>query len=322
MLIQAPPVRVGGNIEMLGTTAYPMYLIRGGREGAIVEGGISALGPLLVAQLKRLGIGPEYVRQAVITHAHPDHVMAVPALREMFPGISILASVAGAATLTSEKAMAFFRKIDAALTDALDKSGAIGKGAVPLGLAENRIAVERVVREGDVVTVDELSWQVLETPGHSECSISLHDAERGVLVISDATGYYLADSRTWWPNYFSGYAAYVSSIERLEALDAEIVCLSHNGAVVGRDDVREYFRDALSATRRYHDRIVAETKAGKPARQLAEELGAEVHQHAPLLPVDFFQKNCGLMIKLSLRHEGLAEEPPATREADRKDRPA
>ncbi len=131
MLIQDPPVEVGGSVVMLGTTAYPMYLIRGGREGAIVEGGISALGPLLAAQLQQLGVGPDYVRQAVITHAHPDHVMAVPALREMFPGLSILASAAAAATLNAEKAVAFFRKIDATLTDVLQKSGAIAGTPVP-----------------------------------------------------------------------------------------------------------------------------------------------------------------------------------------------
>ncbi len=43
---------------MLGTTAYPMYLVRGRSEGAIIEGGISALGPLLARQLAELGIGP------------------------------------------------------------------------------------------------------------------------------------------------------------------------------------------------------------------------------------------------------------------------
>jgi hypothetical protein len=41
-------------------------------------------------------------------------------------------------------------------------------------------------------------------------------------------------------------------------------------------------------------------------RQLAEELGAEIHQHTPLLPLDFFQKNCGLLVKQSLKHEGIA----------------
>ena len=55
------------------------------------------------------------------------------------------------------------------------------------------------------------------------------------------------------------------------------------------------FGDALAATQEYHQRIVAEAKAGKPARQIAEDLGAEIYAKTPFLPLDFFQKNCGLL---------------------------
>ena len=84
-----------------------------------------------------------------------------------------------------------------------------------------------------------------------------------------------------------------------------MLCLSHNGAVLGRAGVREYFAGAIAATRQYHERIVAEARAGKPVRQIAEELGAEIHRQTPLLPLDFFQKNCGLLVKQSLKHAGL-----------------
>jgi glyoxylase-like metal-dependent hydrolase (beta-lactamase superfamily II) len=301
MLIQKPPADLGANVWMLGTSGYPVYLVRGNREGAILEGGISALGPLLAEQLKPLGVGPDYVRQLVVTHAHPDHVMAIPSLRQMFPGLSVVASKAAAATLGVEKAVEFFRQMDVALTRSLHGSGAIAEAPPSPAMAENRIAVDRTVGEGDVIRVEDRAWTVLETPGHSDCSISLHDAERGVLVVSDATGFYLPASNTWWPNYFSNYAAYVRSMERLAALDAEILCLSHNAAVVGRDDVRAYFAGATAATRQYHQRILAESKAGKAVRQLAEELGAEIHPQTPVLPLDFFQKNCGLLVKQSLK---------------------
>ncbi len=301
MLIEKAPSELTPQLWMLGTAAYPMYLVRGGREGAVIEGGISALGPLLKQQLHELGVGPQYVRQAVIMHAHPDHVMAIPALREMFPGLSVMASGVAAAMLTSEKTIGFFRQNDSVLTEILRKSVAAAETPAP---PFNRIAVDRVVGDGDAIAVDELSWTVLATPGHSDCSISLHEASRGLLAISDASGYYRPASNTWWPNYFSGSAAYVGSLERLAALDAEVLCLSHNGAVLGRDDVRAYFAGAISSTRQYHERIVAESTAGKPVRQLAEELGAEIHRQAPLLPLDFFQKNCGLLVKQSLKHAG------------------
>ena len=305
MLIQLPPVDVGANVWMLGTTAYPLYLVQGEHEGAIIEGGISALGPLLASQLEQLGIGPDYVRQAIVTHAHPDHVMAVPLLREMFPGLSVIASAGAAKTLSVEKAVAFFRQVDGALADVLHKAGTIAE-VIPLAMSENRISVDQNVTEGDTIAIDTRSFTVLQTPGHSDCSISLHEPASGLLIISDATGYYMPSSDAWWPNYFWDYAAYVASIERLAALDAEVVCLSHNGALRGRDDVRAYFAGALAATRQYHDRIVAGAQAGTPARQIAEELGVEAHRHSPVLPLDFFQKNCSLLVKQSLKHAGIA----------------
>jgi len=306
MLIQETPAELAVGVWMLGTKAYPVYLIRAQGESALVEGGISALGPVLEAQLANLGVGPGDVHLAILTHAHPDHVMALPRLRAMFPGLKVAASGAASAMLGVEKAVAFFRQIDAALTDALRKAGQITADGAITPLEENRIAVDRVLHDGDTVAIGDRSWTVLETPGHSDCSISLFEPASGVAIISDATGYLLPSGDGWWPNYFTGYEAYVRSIERLAALNAEVVCLSHNGAVRGRDAVREYFAGALDSTRRYHQRIVDETKAGKPARQIAEELGTEIHALTPILPLDFFQKNCSLLIKQSLKHEGLA----------------
>ena len=92
MLIQEPPVEITGRLLMLGTGAYPLFLFKGQQQGAIIEGGVGAMGPLVLEQMDKLGIAREFVKQLIVTHAHPDHVMAVPLLREMFPGITVLAS--------------------------------------------------------------------------------------------------------------------------------------------------------------------------------------------------------------------------------------
>jgi len=306
MLIKDPPVAITPHLVMLGTNEYPLFLVKGEREGVLFEGGVGAMGPLVLEQTQRLGIGRDFVRQVVVTHAHPDHVMAVPMLREAFPGAKVLASEAAARTLSAPKAIAFFRQVDEALTDSLARAGRITDAHRPRPLAQDRIAVDRVIKQGDTVAIDAgVSFRVLETPGHSECSLSFHEPAEGVLIISDATGYYMPDPSSWWPNYFAGYAAYLDSIGRLAQLNAEVLCLSHNGVVKGAQAVGDYFSGAMAATRQYHDRIVAEVRAGKPVRELAEQLGSEVYARAPLLPLDFFQKNCGLLVKQSLRHAGI-----------------
>ncbi|MBN2476620.1 MAG: MBL fold metallo-hydrolase [Pirellulales bacterium] len=305
MQITSPPAPLTDNLWMLGSAAYPLYLFQDGNEAAIVEGGTGAMGPLLAQQLDDLGIAPETVNQVIVTHAHPDHVMAVPKFREMFPGVSVSASQAAAGTLSIEKALAFFGKMDQALTGALLNAGVITEAHRPEPLAENRIAIDRTLQEGDTIRIGRVELDVLETPGHSDCSLSFRQTDAGVLVVSDATGYYLPEQNEWWPNYFTGYGVYLDSMRRLAELDAEVLCLSHNAAIQGGDAVKAYFEAAIAATEQYHRRIIEQTRAGKPAREIAEQLGSRIYEKKPLLPLDFFQKNCALLVKISLQHEGI-----------------
>jgi glyoxylase-like metal-dependent hydrolase (beta-lactamase superfamily II) len=231
--------------------------------------------------------------------------MAVPLLREKFPKIQVLASHPAAVTLAAEKALALFKQLDESLTTFLSHSGALSDQDRPLPPGTSLIKVDRIVKEGDIIQIEDLAWKVLATPGHSDCSVSLFEPEARALVISDATGFFMPQDRSWWPCYFSDYGAYLASIERLKDLDAEVLCLSHNGALRGRAEVRAYFDDALAATRNYHQQIVVEIGSGKAIRQLAEELGTQIHAQTGFLPVEFFQKNCGLLVKQSLKYAGL-----------------
>lgn len=309
-LVNDPPVEVSTGLFMLGTSAYPLFLVRGQAGHAIFEGGTATTAPVAIEQMKALGIDAGAVKQLVITHAHPDHVMAVAALKGAFPGVMVLASGAAAKTLSSEKAMAFFGKMDGMLTDSLIEAGVVDEKHRPAESKAGTITVDRALSSGDIIDVGPgASFTVIETPGHSDCSLSFHDATNGVLIISDATGYFMpADEDYWWPNYFTGYEAYVKSMEALAALGARTLCLSHNGVVTGEGDVAAYFDGALSATKAYHERIVAEAKAGKSVRDIAGELGTEVHGKVGLLPLEFFQKNCSILVKQSLGHEGIAAE--------------
>ncbi len=305
MLIQDPPIEIADNLWMLGTRQYPVYLFKSEAEGTLFEGGISAVGPVLQGQLQDLGVGPGAVKQLIVTHAHPDHVMAVPAIREMFPAIRVLASPIAAKTLAVEKAISFFCKMDQTLIQNLSAAGLIDGQHEPAAVPEMKIVVDQPVGEGDSISVDGTTLDVVETPGHSDCSLSFYDAAHGVLIISDATGYYMPEHDDWWPNYFSSYPFYLNSMRRLAAVGAELLCLSHNAVIKGAEDVSSYFQRAIAGTEQYHERIVAEVKSGKTVRDLAGELGAEVHARTPLMPVEFFQKNCSILVKKSLEYEGI-----------------
>jgi len=305
MRITNPPTAITDNVLMLGTVDYPIYLVRDGNDAAVVEGGVGACGPVLESQLARFSIAPASVKQIIVTHGHPDHVMAVPAFRQMFPGAQVLASQIAAATMANEKAIGFFTKIDQALTAWLLGKGAITENQKPRPLAEPKIAVDRVLTEGDTVTVGGLQFNVMATPGHSDCSLSFFEPARKLAIVADVTGFYMTATNTWWPMYFTDYAAYLGSNRRLAALGAEVLCLAHNAVITGAEEVQQYFEGAIASAEAYHQRIVDAVQGGQDARALAGELGVEIHAQTGSLPVDFFQKNCSLLVKNSLKHEGM-----------------
>ena len=306
MVIKNPPAELADGVWMLGTNEYPVFLVISRNEGAIFEGGVGAVGSVVAEQLAELGIAGDCVKQIVITHAHPDHVMAVPAFRAMFAGAGVCASAKAAETLSMEKAVGYFCRIDGVLTEALIKAGSITDKHRPEPLKEKQIAVDRILSDGDTVTVGDMEFDCLATPGHSDCSMSFHEPAKGMLIVSDATGFYLPDSDYFWPCYFAGYGAYVESIRRLAGLDAEILCLSHNAVIKGRDAVRTYFDGAIAATEAWHKRILAETEKGKCSEMIGNELGAEVYEKTQLMSENFFQKNCALLVKQSIEYAGNA----------------
>lgn len=305
MMITTPPAKADASVIMLGTAEYPLYLVRGDGEAIVFEGGVGAVGLLVSEQIEAWGIDPGTVARIIVTHAHPDHVMAIPTLKKLFPAAPVLGSVKAAGALENEKAVSFFAKIDAGLTDSLLKAGSIDDRHRPDPLEEMTISLDGTLEEGDTIPAGEMRFTVLATPGHSDCSLSFHEPEKGILVISDAAGYYLPDGDYFWPNYFSSYGDYRASLRRLADLDAEILCLSHNAMITGAVDIRVFLEAAIAAAESWHRRIVSAARDGREPRDIAEELGAAVYEKTQLLPLDFFQKNCGVLVKQSLAHEGI-----------------
>ena len=146
MLLKNPPVEITKDLLMLGTAEYPVFCFRDAGECAIFEAGVSAVAPVIARQIGTLGIAPEAVKQVVITHAHPDHVMGVPIFRKLFPHVTVLASGLATTTLTVEKAVSFFCKVDQALAAALKTAGSLTVTDQAQPPAEMRIAVDRTLK--------------------------------------------------------------------------------------------------------------------------------------------------------------------------------
>jgi hydroxyacylglutathione hydrolase len=144
------------------TDAYDchVYLVDGGREGALVDAGIGSATDEIVANVASAGVALDAVRLLVLTHAHPDHAGGAALLRERLPALTVAASPAVAAWVRTadEEAMS----LDA------------GKRAefYPPDYRFAPCEVERELAEGDRLPVGSLELEVIETPGHSDGHLS------------------------------------------------------------------------------------------------------------------------------------------------------
>jgi glyoxylase-like metal-dependent hydrolase (beta-lactamase superfamily II) len=104
----------------------------------------------------------------------------------------------------------------------------------------------KAVSHGDRIPLGDLEVQVLETPGHSSCSISAYVPQLKALFPSDGGGIPLKDTIIMSGN--SNYTQFQQSLERLLPLEVDYLCADHYGYIVGQE-ARGFMTQAMERAR-------------------------------------------------------------------------
>lgn len=232
----------------MGNSFFTLYLVRGRTGSALVDTGISAMADGVIGQLDALGVRPDTL---IVTHPHPDHINGLAALRERFPEARVVIGPGAAEFLAHPKTAASLVAEDRFMSDFLASRG-LKPGRPPI---ERPPSVDgaAVVRDGETLELGGLTIRFLHVGGHAVGNILVHVPELGALMVSDSLGFRIP-SIGFFPIFFTGYADYMAAIDRLEALEPRILCLAHQGPLVG-EDARKAFRDARKAARSLRDEI-------------------------------------------------------------------
>ena len=293
------PILITTDFYQLGVPDFPVYLSMGDI-GMIIEGGTGAFFPLIVSQIKELGIAPEQIKYLTLTHTHPDHIGAVPHLKKLWPHLQIMGSPGAAKSLKrlSEKKEALQEFIG---TDHNISGIQLAKGTIseaPPDLDHYDFTVDHVLEEGERIKLSpKIVWSSYNVPGHSACHIALNDENAGTLVIGDATGFYVAAKDALWPNYFESLENYCHSIQKLSTLPADRLALSHNGVV--ETGARAYFEKVMKVTEAYHVEMLERVANGENPDTIAQEKAKWVNGLTDIQTFDVMYNMTKLLIKRS-----------------------
>jgi metallo-beta-lactamase class B len=139
------PFRVVGNVYYVGTAGLSSFLITSSQGHVLIDTGLPEANPQIKANIEKLGFKVGDIKQLLNTHAHLDHTGGLAELKKE-TGASFAASAG-----------------DKPLLEGGYYPGQENESA----LAFPPLKVDRVVGEGDKVTVGDTSLTALMMPGHS-----------------------------------------------------------------------------------------------------------------------------------------------------------
>ncbi len=194
------------------------YLVQSRQGNAfLVDPGAEAEG--IIATIRERGVTP---RMILLTHGHFDHVGAVKALQKEYPGLPV-----------------YIARADQELLEGDDKTGALGRRFIH-DQAPYTFQADGWLREGEDLTVDELTVKVMATPGHTRGSVCLFC---GSTIFSGDTLFLHDCGRT--DLYGGSFPEIKESLRRLAALEGDYIVRPGHGEMTSIDEERGWIAALL-----------------------------------------------------------------------------
>jgi glyoxylase-like metal-dependent hydrolase (beta-lactamase superfamily II) len=255
-------------IPVTGCTGAECYLLVSEGRGFLVDTGYAFCADVTARNIAR-ALGARRLEYVLLTHSHYDHVGGLSAVRRAWPEAEVVASIHAKGIFARPGARNMIRSLD-------DKAAAKWEKAAAREDFTADLVVDRVVKEGDVLTAGDIAISVMETPGHTKCSLSYYFADDDLLVLSESAGT-RHGSHGASPAFVVSYRDSVETIKRAQRMAPQRILISHFGPESG-DGATRYLKDALAAAESAAEWILAEHRSGKDVDEIARAYVAEFYE--------------------------------------------
>ncbi len=191
------------------------YLISG-ITSLLIDPGHLQFFPQVNSELISIGMSTDDIRLVICTHGHPDHIEAVHLFKEK----------------RDHTVVGIHKKEELLIKRLREQYQGM------MGLDSPDIKFDILFKEGEL-RVGKHEFLVLHTPGHSPGSICLYWPERKALFTGDLI-FYQGVGRTDLPG--GDPVKLKESIQKVRALDLELILPGHGELVVGKEEVLKNFQ--------------------------------------------------------------------------------
>ncbi len=261
---QRGKITMTGDIRRVtGGSGGEALLIIGSDRTAVYDTGMAWCGDKLADNIKgELGDRPlDYV---LLSHTHYDHVGGLPFLRMRWPDLIAYGSGYGKKILEKQSALDTIRNLSQAAAGLfLDKS------AVLPDYSDDHMKIDRAVGEGDRIHLGDRTVRVLETKGHTNCSLSFYLEEESILLLSESTGVMTEGNRVH-ASILSSYKDAMTSIEKCRSIGAKHLFIPHY-LELPKDLASTYWDRAIESAKELKDFVLEGLEKGLSEDEMLEK---------------------------------------------------
>jgi glyoxylase-like metal-dependent hydrolase (beta-lactamase superfamily II) len=224
--------KITEHLWYLGREEAGVYILEGKHGSVMINGAMSFILPDVLQQMREYGIEASKIRKILILHSHFDHVGIVPYFTRNYPGIDVYASAPAWKILAMPKAVEVINSFSRLSERQVGVEGILN--SYDMEWRDDITGI--ILAEGDSIDLGDVTLSILETPGHSNCSLTAFEPERRTLFASDAAG--VAYQNFCFPSMNTNITQYLESLEKLKLLPVSYLCADHYGYITGDEASR------------------------------------------------------------------------------------
>ncbi|MEG0291226.1 MAG: MBL fold metallo-hydrolase [Anaerovoracaceae bacterium] len=268
-------------------------MIVGSKKTALVDCGRAFCGEELVGKIKEI-LGDRKLDYVFATHTHYDHIGALPWLRKEWPDLIVFGSEYGQYILTRPGAL----KVIKEMGQIAEKN--FGTGDVDK-ITTDGISIDRVLKEGDRVSLGDNEIMAMETKGHTDCCLSFVLEPERVMFSSESTGVFEGNGNVD-TSILKSFDDTMISLKKCRDYNPSWVIAPHFG-IVPKEELAERWDTFEKIAIKEREFVIKRAKEGKSEDEILNELKEEFWTdfRATYQPVDAFLLNARSTIKLYMK---------------------
>ncbi len=271
-------------------------LIFGSEKTALYDCGMAYCGRQMVTNLRNAlaAHGRDTLDIVLLSHSHYDHIGALPYVKAAFPDAVVYASRHCAEILRRPNARKLIKELGTTARELYDSEST---EEIPV----EGLAADRVLADGEKISLGRETVTAIETKGHTDCSMSYFFEPCRLLFTSESTGLMENTVHVHTP-ILKSYSDAMTSLKKCKSCNAEYLSLPHFG-MLPEDFSSRYWQMFEEECRSKLEYVRGMKNEGLTEKEMLDRYVEKYWEPvmAQIQPIEAFKINSGAVIKALLR---------------------